>query len=48
MEVDSPIRAAVDIRESAGGKSKGGSGVIINENGMQVFILQSSSLLYYP
>jgi len=35
MEVDSPIRAAVDIRESAGGRSKGGSGVIINENGMQ-------------
>ncbi|XP_025807556.1 RNA polymerase II-associated protein 3 isoform X1 [Panicum hallii] len=35
MEVDSPSRAAVDIRESAGGRSKGGSGVIINENVMQ-------------
>ncbi|CAN6340483.1 unnamed protein product [Urochloa humidicola] len=35
MEVDSPIRAAVEIRDSAGGRSKGGSGVIINENVMQ-------------
>ncbi|CAL4910505.1 unnamed protein product [Urochloa decumbens] len=35
MEVDSPIRAAVEIRDSAGGRSKGGSGVIINENAMQ-------------
>lgn len=39
MEVDSPIRAAVDIRESADGRYKGGSGVIINENVMQVFFL---------
>ena len=38
MEVDLPIRAAVDIKESAGGRSKGGSGAIINENIMQVFI----------
>ncbi|CAN6345162.1 unnamed protein product [Urochloa humidicola] len=35
MEVDPPIRAAVEIRDSAGGRSKGGSGVIINENVMQ-------------
>ncbi|CAL4903058.1 unnamed protein product [Urochloa decumbens] len=35
MEVDSPIRAAVEIRDSAGGRSKGGSGVIINDNVMQ-------------
>ncbi|CAN6326579.1 unnamed protein product [Urochloa humidicola] len=35
MEVDPPIRAAVEIRDSACGRSKGGSGVIINENVMQ-------------
>ncbi|TKW24441.1 hypothetical protein SEVIR_3G051000v4 [Setaria viridis] len=37
MEVDSPIRAAVEIRESPGGSSssKGGSGVIVNENVLQ-------------
>ncbi|CAL4895868.1 unnamed protein product [Urochloa decumbens] len=35
MEVDSPIRAAVAIRDSAGGRSKGGSGVIINDNVMR-------------
>jgi hypothetical protein len=38
MEVDSPIRAPVEIRESAGGSSssKGGAGVIVND--LQVFI----------
>ncbi|CAN6336204.1 unnamed protein product [Urochloa humidicola] len=35
MEVDSPIRAAVEIKDSAGGRSKGGSGIIINDNVIQ-------------
>ena len=38
MEVDPPVRDAMKIRESAGGRSNGGSGVIINDNTMQVFI----------
>lgn len=42
MEVDSPVRDAMKIRESAGGRSNGGSGVIINGNTMQVFISVAS------
>ncbi|XP_062180792.1 uncharacterized protein LOC133885153 isoform X2 [Phragmites australis] len=35
MEVDSHIGTAMEIREGAGGRSKGGSGVIINDYIMQ-------------
>ncbi|XP_062230638.1 uncharacterized protein LOC133928357 isoform X2 [Phragmites australis] len=35
MEVDSPIGTAMEMRESAGGRPKGGSGVIINNSVMQ-------------
>ncbi|GJM94490.1 hypothetical protein PR202_ga11137 [Eleusine coracana subsp. coracana] len=35
MEVDSPVRAAVEIIDNADRRSKGGSGVIINDNIMQ-------------
>jgi len=38
MEVDPPVRDAMKVRESAGSRSNGGSGVIINDNTMQVFI----------
>ncbi|GJN36160.1 hypothetical protein PR202_gb25000 [Eleusine coracana subsp. coracana] len=35
MEVDSPVRAAVEIIDNADRRAKGGSGVIINDNIMQ-------------
>jgi hypothetical protein len=38
MEVNPPVSDAMKIRESAGGRSNGGSGVIINDKIMQVFI----------
>ncbi|GJN28185.1 hypothetical protein PR202_gb16282 [Eleusine coracana subsp. coracana] len=36
MEVDSPVRAAVEIIDNADRRSKGGSGVKINDNIMQL------------
>ena len=36
MEVDLPGRAAAGIRELSGGASKGGSGVSLKDNNMQV------------
>jgi hypothetical protein len=46
MEVDSPARAAVEIMDNAdNNRSKGGPGVKINDNIMQVFVSTTFLLL---
>ena len=48
MEVDSPGRAAAGIREIAGGASKGGSGVSLNDNNILVCSDYRLSGYQYP
>jgi hypothetical protein len=48
MEVDPPVGDAMKIRESASGRSNGGSGVIINDNTIQVFISVSFLTIIIP